>query len=117
MARGKDQPDFILFSDLAGELDAIAQFEFGIAVVIKGERGRPVLKREIGVEQKRIFVNDFAFVASLRNFHRQSERPTVAEQIAIAKLRADDSALKCSVAEREANFFALGFFGGNIQEK
>src|SRR5205807_524140 len=65
----------------------------------------------------RIFVNDFAFVASLRNFHRQSERPTVAEQIAIAKLRADDSALKCSVAEREANFFALGFFGGNIQEK
>src|SRR2546430_3498358 len=117
MSRGKDQADFILLGNFAGELDAIAQFEFGIAVVIKGKCGRPVPKGELGVEQKRIFINDLAFVASLRNFDRGRKRPAVTEQIALAKLSADDSTFKCAVAEREADFLALGFFGGDIQEK
>src|SRR5947208_3993562 len=90
---GKNQTDFVLLGQLPAKFNAVADFEFCIAVVIESECSRAVPEIKIGVEQKRIFIDHFAFVTALRNFRRQSERATVAEQVAVAKLRPDDSAL------------------------
>src|SRR2546429_1813596 len=109
MTSGENQADFVLLCQLFGQLYAIAEFEFRITIVIEGERSRPVPEGDVGVEQKRVFVNELAFVTSLRNFERQRDRPAVAEEVALAKLRTNNSAFESPVAEREPDFLALGF--------
>src|ERR1044071_2745899 len=114
---GENQTRFVLLGKLARELDAIAELEFRITVKIERQRREIVFKTEIGLEEKRIFVKDFAFVAALRNFDRRGERPSKSEQISIAILGADNAAFVSAIADREANLFALGFLGGDVQKK
>ena len=114
MAGGKDQTNFVLLGEFTTELNAVAEFEFGIAVVIKSKCGRSILKAKVGVEKEWIFVDDFGLVAALRDFRRNGNGPAVAEHVPIPVLSADDSAFECPIADRDTEFLALSFFGRNV---
>src|SRR5207302_8832966 len=107
MASGKDVARFVLFCDLAAQLDSVAYFELRIGVISESERSQSILEAEVSIEKERIFIKDFAFVAALRNFHRHGQRPTVAKQIALAELCTDNSALEGPVTNRQTEFLAL----------
>src|ERR1700730_18581432 len=117
MASGKNQTHFVLFRKLATELDAVANFEFGVAVVSESKCRRSIPETKVGVEQEWIFVKDFSLVAALRDFRRKRNRPAVAEHVPSPVLRADDSDFKRPVTDRHAELFALRFLGRNVQEK
>src|ERR1041384_784044 len=114
---GENQTPFVLLGKLARELNPIPELECRITVKVERQRREIVFKAEIGLEEKRIFVKDFAFVAALRNFDRRGDRPAESKQISIAILGADNSALVRPIAEREPELFALGFFGGDVEKK
>src|SRR5206468_11455141 len=61
---GEHQTCLVLFGDLPAEFDAIADFEFRIAVVIKGKRGRLVSKIEVGSKRERTFLTNFSLLAA-----------------------------------------------------
>src|ERR1700730_17829028 len=74
VARIEDNGDFLLFGGFSTQIKAPSDFEFGIAVEIKGQRAHARLKIEIRVEKIRVLVKNLAFVAALRNFDREGDR-------------------------------------------
>ena len=70
MTGGENQTGFVLLCELARQFYSITKLEFRITIIIEGERKQAVLETEIGIEKKRVFVENFAFVAALRNFRR-----------------------------------------------
>ena len=92
MPRAQDEADLVLLRDLASEIEAKAGLEFGVAVEIESQRRELRLEAKLGVEEIWILPEDFPFVTALRPFRQSRERAAVAEEITIAKARADDGA-------------------------
>ena len=65
MARGDGHTDLVVFRNLASELESPAQFEFRVAIVSESERSKPGSKEKICIEEERILVDNFTFVAAL----------------------------------------------------
>src|SRR6266496_4133312 len=65
MTHRDGQAGFVVFRNFTIELESTAQFEFGVAIVSKSERGKPGSEEKIRIEEERIFIQDFALVAAL----------------------------------------------------
>ena len=65
MTRGDGQTELVEFRNLTSELESLAQFEFGVAIVSESESSKPGSKEKIRIEKERIFVQDLALVAAL----------------------------------------------------
>src|SRR5437867_8122225 len=65
MTHGDGQTDFVVFRNFTIELESPPQFEFCVAIVSEGERGKPGSEEKIRIEEERIFIQNFALVAAL----------------------------------------------------
>ncbi len=99
MTGGENQPGFILLCEIAGQFNPVTKLEFRITIIIEGERKQAVLEAEIGIEKKGVFVENFAFVAALRNFRGDGNRASVTEQIAVAILHPENPAFESAIAD------------------
>src|ERR1700704_381685 len=117
VTRVEDGGDFVLLGEFPAQFKATTDFKFGIAVEIKGQRTDARLEIEFRLEEIRIFVKAFPFVAALRNFDREDDRTARAKKIALAKLDPADQSFVGAIAGRESELFALGLLGLDVEKK
>src|SRR4030095_11067304 len=108
MTRRKSQRRLVVFGNFAAKLESSTQFKFCVPIVIESESKHSRSEHKICVKKERIFIQNFASIAALRDLNGCGERAAVAEQIAIADLHAGECPFVSVESDPKTKFLAFG---------